>query len=195
MLKRIFSYVMLFIMALLLVSWTITDNRQYPPEVEYVLVKSGENRHELEKMLRYFQEKGDEQMLQAAFFLVRNMDIHFSETYFWQDKDGNKVDFNEFDYPNFALAVDAIDSIRKVRGGLEFKDTVIYDMHSVTGQFLINNINLAFECWRSSKFRDIPFDDFCEYILPYRITVEPVQDWRQTYKEKYQWITERLNII
>ena len=32
MLKRIFSYVMLFIMALLLVSWTITDNRQYPPE-------------------------------------------------------------------------------------------------------------------------------------------------------------------
>ena len=72
MLKRIFSYVMLFIMALLLVSWTITDNRQYPPEVEYVLVKSGENRHELEKMLRYFQEKGDEQMLQAAFFLVRN---------------------------------------------------------------------------------------------------------------------------
>lgn len=192
MLKRIFSYVMLFIMALLLVSWTITDNRQYPPEVEYVLVKSGENRHELEKMLRYFQEKGDEQMLQTAFFLVRNMDIHFSETYFWHDKDGNKVDFNEFDYPNFALAVDAIDSIRKVRGGLEFKDTVIYDMHSVTGQFLIDNINLAFECWRSSKFRDISFDNFCEYILPYRITVEPVQDWRQTYKEKYQWITERL---
>lgn len=131
-------------------------------------------------------------MLQAAYFLIRNMDIHYSETYVWQDKEGNKLDFSEFDYPNFVLAVDAIDSIRKERGGLEFRDTIIYDVESITGQFLIDNISQAFEVWQGSKWRDISFDDFCEYILPYRITVEPVQEWRRTYRERYQWMTDKL---
>ena len=45
-------------------------------------------------------------------FLVRNMDIHFSETYFGQDKDGNKVDFNEL-ITRISRWLDAIDSIRK----------------------------------------------------------------------------------
>jgi hypothetical protein len=191
-LKRIFGYGMLFVTTLMILSWTFIDDRQYPPDVENILVKAGENRHELEKALRYFQMKGDRQMLQAAYFLIRNMDIHYSETYVWQDKEGNKLDFSEFDYPNFVLAVDAIDSIRKERGGLEFRDTIIYDVESITGQFLIDNISQAFEVWQGSKWRDISFDDFCEYILPYRITVEPVQEWRRTYRERYQWMTDKL---
>lgn len=192
-LESLFVSILFLVVACGLIGWTTaTTDKRFPDDVEAVLNKAGSNRPELEKALAYFMEKGDEQMLQAAYFLIRNMDIHYSETYVWQDREGNKVEFSEFDYPNFALAVDAIDSIRKERGGLEFRDTVIYDVESITGQFLIDNIHCAFESWRTSKFRDIPFDDFCEYILPYRITVEPVQEWRQTYQKKYRWMTESL---
>ena len=69
-LKRIFGYGMLFVTTLMILSWTFIDDRQYPPDVENILVKAGENRHELEKALRYFQMKGDRQMLQAAYFLI-----------------------------------------------------------------------------------------------------------------------------
>lgn len=39
---------------------------------------------------------------------------------------------------------------------------------------------------------EIPFEDFCEYILPYRVTVEPLEAWRETYRQKYRWMTDSL---
>ena len=64
--------------------------------------------------------------------------------------------------------------MRKKYGSLDFQDTIIYDVNSLTGKYLINNVNHAVDTWRLSEYKDIPFNDFCEYILPYRVTVEPV---------------------
>ncbi len=71
-------------------SW---DSRQYPIDVETALEKAGNNRRELEKVWDYFIKKGDQQMLQAAYFLIRNMDIHYTETYYLTDTTGRKVEF------------------------------------------------------------------------------------------------------
>jgi len=188
MVKRI----LILLFPILIMACHSKVDKQYPTGVEAVLKKAGCNRAELEKAIHYFAKKKDKQMLQAIYFLIENMDIHYSNTYYWRDKKGNKVDFSEFDYPNFQLAVDAIDSIREARGRLEFQDTIIYDMYAVSGQFLIDNVNRAFRSWRQSHYKGIPFQDFCEYILPYRVTVEPLQDWRSTYEEKYSWISDSL---
>ncbi len=132
-------------------------------------------------------------MLQAAYFLIRNMDIHYTETYYLTDSTGRKVEFCEFDYPDISSVVIAIDSMRLHYGHLIFRDTVIPDIESVSGQFLIDNINQVFGTWRSSRFKNIPFNDFCEYILPYRVTVEPLERWREVYRKKYQWMTDSLH--
>lgn len=190
--KRGASYILLLIVTSGFISWTIPTDKHFPNDVEVILTKAGNNRSELETALLYFAEKGDEQMLQAAYFLIKNMDIHYSETYYLTDSTGKKVEFREFDYPDIASAVSALDSIRSFYGKLIFRDTVISDMEHVTGQFLIDNINQAFNAWRNSKFKSIPFKDFCEYILPYRVTVEPIEEWRSVYRPKYQWMTDSL---
>ena len=41
----------------------------------------------------------------------------------------------------------------------------------------------------------VAFEDFCEYILPYRISVEPIQDWRTTYNSKFSWVTNKIDSI
>lgn len=179
-------------MSCALTGWTFRIDVKYPPEVETALNKAGVNRTELEKALRYFIEKNDQEMLQALYFLISNMDIHYTETYVLKDTLGNNVPFREFDYPDIASAVTAIDSMRAFYGGLVFKDTIIEDINSLKGQYLIDNINQAFDVWRSSHFKEIPFEDFCEYILPYRVTVEPLESWRETYRQKYRWMTDSL---
>lgn len=175
-----------------LTGWTFRSDVKYPFEVETALNKAGANRTELEKALRYFIEKDDQQMLQALYFLISNMDIHYTETYVLKDTLGNSLPFREFDYPDIASAVAAIDSMHAFYGGLVFKDTIIEDLKSLKGKYLIDNVNQAFEVWRNSHFKDIPFEDFCEYILPYRVTVEPLEAWRETYRQKYRWMTDSL---
>ena len=62
-----------------------------------------------------------------------------------------------------SLAMQCID--KEVRA--EF--TPAMDGRQVTAAFLIRHINHAFKVWRTSKFaRELSFDEFKEYILPYR---------------------------
>jgi hypothetical protein len=57
--------------------------------------------------------------------------------------------------------------------------TVREDVKYITGDCLINNIELAFKVWEEQPGgKHIPFDAFCEDILPYRVSTEPLENWR-----------------
>jgi hypothetical protein len=54
------------------------------------------------------------------------------------------------------------------------------DVKYITGDYLINNIELAFEVWRERPWgKHITFETFCEEILPYRVDTEPLENWRE----------------
>ena len=55
-----------------------------PTKVERVLKLSGNNRTELENVLRHYAQARDSQKWKAACFLIENMDIHFSEQFYWE---------------------------------------------------------------------------------------------------------------
>ena len=66
-------------------------------------------------------------------------------------------------------------------------DDAIYDANSVDSEYLINEINSAFDSWECSRWRDdIGFEDFCEYILPYRVIDEPLSSWRDSLRNEYK---------
>lgn len=68
-----------------------------------------------------------------------------------------------------------------------------FDAHVITADLLIENIDLAFEVWESRAWNKYySFDDFCEYILPYRIKDEPLEKWRKMYYEKYSPVLDSL---
>ncbi|HTN22204.1 MAG TPA: hypothetical protein VL125_17130 [Pelobium sp.] len=159
---------------------------QYPQDVEAVLQKAGKNRPELEKTINHFKQPEDSLKLKATYFLIANMDIHYSADYYWADSAGRRIDYNELDYPDFATAVKAFEEIKQKHRRVKPIPITYRDIDTIKADFLIDNVNQAFESWEKGKFTKEEFDDFCEYLLPYRASIEPLQTWRSTYKEKFK---------
>lgn len=64
---------------------------------------------------------------------------------------------------------------------------VIYDAHRITADYLIRDIDLAFDCWEHSAWKkEVDFDTFCRFILPYRVNDEPLSCWRDTLGNEYR---------
>ena len=58
-------------------------------------------------------------------------------------------------------------------------DLFEFDNKHINGQYLINNIEWAFFAWTNAPWKEkVPFDLFCEYVLPYRVIEEPISYWR-----------------
>lgn len=161
-------------------------------DVNAVLLNAGENKSELEEVLNYFKNKNDTVGLKSAEFLISNMDIHQAVNYYWVDSSGCKIDFNEFSYQNFKESVTSFRQIVEKKGQLTPVPFNSEDIKTIDAKYLINNIEVAIKSWKNSKIKNIPFQIFCEYILPYRVTIEPIQKWRENYQEEYKWITDSL---
>jgi hypothetical protein len=159
---------------------------QYPAAVETNLKKAGTNRPELEKALLYCNKTGDSLKIKAMQFLIANIDIHSSSDYYWEDAANKKIDYHELDYPDFEQAKAAFETIKQQNPGLKSKPVIYKDIETIKGDYLIQNLENAFKAWRSSAIKTTSFDDFCEYILPYRVSIEPVQDWRIVYANKFR---------
>jgi len=182
--------VLLFV--LFIASTTFAHAASYPKEVEAALKKAGKNRTELEKAIRHFQLSHDQLKLKAVYFLIANMDIHYSMNYYWADAKGKKVSFNELAYPDFNTAVKAFGIIKAKTPGIHPVPVKYRDIDSIKADFLINNIDRAFEVWKRPAARQLSFANFCEYILPYRASVEPLQNWRDTYMKRFDGLYQSI---
>lgn len=145
--------------------------------LDYALEFAGENRRELEKVLEYYSD--DSLKYRAACFLIENMPRWYAydgwqldtlEVLMRKDREGilskyEKMRWNSFDYH----------ALNKV-----------YDSKVITSEYLIENINLAFQEWQKRPWnKSLSFDDFCDLILPYRIGNERLSNWRSLYNSYY----------
>ena len=62
--------------------------RSYPPDVAESLSAAGNNRAELEKVIDHYKASGDSLKLDAAYFLIGNMEGHCYATYRLVDSSG-----------------------------------------------------------------------------------------------------------
>jgi hypothetical protein len=150
----------------------LTACTHYPPEIEAVLQQAGKNRSQLEKVLkRYTRNPADSLKLRAAEFLIANMSGKYSVEY--------NVPFENL--LAYCMRLDGIanqQDIDKAYGSM--KPVIKDDVKYITADYLINNIELAFKVWEEQPWgKDIPFDVFCEEILPYRVANEPLENWRE----------------
>lgn len=156
-----------------------------PAHVERVLNLAGNNKNELEKALNYYALKHDSLKWEAACFLIGNMDLHFSEQFYWETHEGKIISFNELDYPDFQTAVTEFNRISSEEH-LHLKSRMIPDIQVVTADLLINNIDLSFKLWDTPQAKHLRFSEFCEYLLPYRSTCEPLESWKSIYNERFK---------
>lgn len=162
--------------------------------LEEALSLSGNNREELEKVFYHYENiNPDTEKLYAAKFLVSNM-------VGWHSRIGKRIDkFNEvtdslFKLPvtlsakEFASILDSVLSITEL-DAMEY----ISDLKNICSGYLINAIDKAFET-RSYLWSDsLDIETFCEYVLPYRIGTEALEDWRLLYTEQFAAKIDSLN--
>lgn len=166
----------------------------YPPNVSETLKAAGDNRAELEQVIRHYSETGDTLKLRAAYFLIGNMGDHCYATYALEDTSGKEIEFSALDYPDYRTLTASFDSLEKSRGALDFerKDKIM-DAETITADFLITQIDYAFRAWKERPWaKNLSFDDFCAYVLPYRGSNEPLEQWRPFFFDKYAGIMDSM---
>lgn len=168
--------------AILAISCAEGENKR----IELALQYAGKNRAELEKVLQYY--KNEPEKLKAAKFLIVNMPYYYMYTG-WEIDTLKHVMKEAIPLKGFILK-----EVKEKWKEIQYrKDSKIYDSHIITSKLLIDNIDLAFEAWNKKPWsKYYTFDDFCEYILPYRIEDEPLEAWRRMYYEKYAPVLDSL---
>ena len=166
--------------------------------LEQMLHLSGDNRAELEKVLEHYHSAGDKRKLQAAEYLIANM----ADKYSFRGGNIERYDimFHLFDslyrsgvYIGEPLYIThAWDSLVRHYGRINPANLeVVYDCRNITADFMIRNIDFAFEAWRQlPAYISYDFEHFCNYVLPHRAGNEPLEDYRERYFKEISYLVD-----
>ncbi|WP_136465849.1 hypothetical protein [Flagellimonas onchidii] len=167
---------------------------------------AGKNRKELEKVIAYYEKPKYSLKLKAAQFLIKNMVNKYSYDH---SKIGPHRKILSALDSAYNVGIEVMtntstsmpgkfsvksywDSLCQVHGKLNMSELPkIRDVEVITSNFLIENIDHAFNIWRVKPWaQHLSFDEFCEFVLPYRGTNEPLENWRKAQHEKYSWLND-----
>lgn len=161
--------------------------------LEKAMLLAGDNRGELEKVILHYESVGDSEKKKAALYLIENMPGHYS--YF-----GNSIN----DYYEIALNLahsgmnpktqyDSLLLLSKTRFA-DVSKQKIQDIKIIKAEFLIKNIDQAFDSWRNGKYaQHLTFEEFCEWLLPYKcVELQSLDNWRDTMYVHYGSSLEKL---
>lgn len=172
-------------------SWSFADGLS---DLEFVLSQSGPNRKELEAVLSHYAKDADKEKLAAAHFLIGNMRWHASHVpikkqhhHFLLDSLTRAADSLYYSCvkecsqdsmytPKIRAAITKVkqpfwkESNKRLKEDKLYRPTrAEYDYKVLTASDLIGHIDHAFRLRQKViMVKNLPFDDFCEYILPYR---------------------------
>ena len=169
------------IIALLVLSVSCS---RYPSEVKRTLCFAGGNKVELERVLERYKKSGEEDKYMAACFLIGNMGGRGS-------KDGPALRkyyralSSFYDRPDVdAWSLYAFED--SLFNALDFTRLEMhYDARNISASYLEKRIEDAFSVRDVKWCRDLSFEDFCEYVLPYRVGDELLEDWFSDYRNTF----------
>lgn len=160
-------------------------------QVDVALRLAGDNRSELERVLRYFEKTGDKEKIAASRFLIGNMPGHKSmrgayEEY-WDEAD------RTLSASDGSLSIlDSLDALKEKYDGRIYYD---FDLNYISADYLIHDIETAFDQWRNGEWaRHLTFDEFCEWLLPYTCSDnQPLINWRESLSGSARSYIDHLN--
>lgn len=155
-----------------------------PLQTQNVIDRSG-NQTELEKAVSYYsKEPKDSLKLKATHFLIDHLggwyyykgeQLDHYQDYFKlirRDRDHGEYFMHSF---NMLYAPFSYNNLNRKE-----------DIQTVRAEELISNVDMAYTAWKEQPWgKDINFDDFCEYILPFRIKDEIPEYNRKEIYERF----------
>ena len=168
---------------------------RYPSDRDSLKVyfHAGPNVFELFRTFDHFRNDPDVRKYDAVKFLVKSMDQHHYIESSYGDK---KVEW-------FSEHFERVESrLTEIEDSLEtaLKDPgtgagpkKIRDARGISSEFLITHINQAFENWDTSRWcRHLTFEQFCEFMLPYKPWESKPELWLDYYSKIYGKINSSL---
>lgn len=155
------------------------------------LEKAKENRTALKQVLQHYAEiDKNEEKLAAAKFLIINMQEHLSF-----DDDILKA---YADSLALCSTTTPKDNIYRIWEHIKTEHphpqiTSDKDLETLSATYLIDNIDKSYKAWKEAPWnKQISFDIYCKYILPYRIHNEKLSKigWRDTLSSRYKTLIE-----
>ncbi len=142
--------------------------------LEQALRLAGDNRQELEYVLdHYARHPGDSLKWRAACFLIENMPGHATGYSYTTERcrQMNSYPFFTRKTLDICLGVYEQEDLEKIE-----------DITTIKADFLIQHIDSAYAQFQRYPWtRDLPFDMFLDYILPYRLEYEQLDLWRDSF--------------
>ena len=169
----------------LLLTASCTKDSMY---IHYALKAAGDNKKELKAVLHHYRtEDKDAEKLRAAKYLIANMPAHYSY------RDTAAIN----SYYRKALEILGTgpspdwqrDTLRQISDSeyAGLTRNIIPDVEVMTADYLIYSIDRAFQEWRTRPWsRHLTYDEFQEWILPYKVTeLQSLDAWRDALPAHY----------
>lgn len=179
-----FEYLCILILSILFSACSKDDSL-----LEQSLVLAGKNRVELEKVLHHYANEPEK--LAASRFLIENMPEHYSY------KGKEIINYYRYAKTLFLSKLtpkEQSDSLLHVSKRLfpNLNLDTISDVKIMKSDFLIKNIDMAFDEWKKRPWaKHLTFDEFCEWLLPYKaVELQEMDAWRDTLSTVF---TQELN--
>lgn len=132
----------------------------------------------------------DEEKLRAAEFLIDNLPYHEGVAY--TDLEPQRLAYELFGTGKYTQ-FQARDSVIRRYGYWGVKNPYFQSDVYINPDYLIDNIDWAFKVWKEQPWgKSVSFEQFCEYILPYRLGNEELIPWREKVYNQFQPIIDAL---
>lgn len=158
-------------------------------ELQSALEQAGDNRAELQSVIDHYDAQPDGRKALAARFLICNMQYHYSLTSEALDRHFERLDsIDRLTPTRWSVSREQDSLLRTLKMPRVKEQRKVPDTRMVKADALIRHIDGMFALYDSAVWcNGVPFETFCEYLLPYRVADERVDlDWPQFYREKVE---------
>lgn len=176
--KGVFFYMITTLCFLLLTGCQQTPSA-FSPSVDLTLKIAGKNKSELQKVMAHYHRPQNKLKFKAAVFLIENM----ADQYHYQGKaiTGYQSVFQQMDSllaSGKGIFNHSWDSLQALSPSPALNTLEpVSDAQTVSSSFLISHIEAAFRAWKRPWARQLTFEEFCQYLLPYKLLNEQPQGW------------------
>ncbi|MBS4766272.1 hypothetical protein KG007_08630 [Alistipes sp. kh20] len=147
--------------------------KKYSPEIQQALVASQDNRSEIESVLEHYRNTSNPQKLKAAEFLITNMPGHYSYKGELYESYKNELSGLYPDMKFYILHYFDNQYLSFYTRTLQLEK--IEDIKTLSAEYIIQHIDNKFKLKEVVPWgKDISFENFCEYVLPYRQNKESI---------------------
>ena len=163
------------VLLFVLVLWNCSCTRLHEGGLEKALLAAGDNRGELQAALDYFSRSAEDSLkLRACAFLIAHMPGHYG--YEGEGLDAFRLELDSL-YPGSPYLRQALQSVYFRTSELGNMVRRVDDIQEINADFLVKHIERCFAMReRLPWLKETTFEEFCDYVLPYRCEHERLED-------------------